>query len=80
MVLKLTKWGNSLGIRIPKNVIEQIKLQEGDELDISTEANKLILTPKIKKKYSLEELLEGMGEEHLHSEIDWGNPEGAELW
>ena len=76
---KLSKWGNSLGIRIPKDSIEQAQFEEGMELDILVENNKLILTPR-SKKYSLTELLEGMTEEHLHKEVDWGKPTGQEQW
>ena len=76
---KLTSWGNSLGIRIPKQIAEKARLREGDEIEISQEGNKIIIT-SCKKRYSLDELLAGMTEEHLHSEVDWGNPEGTEQW
>ncbi|GAB4239383.1 MAG: AbrB/MazE/SpoVT family DNA-binding domain-containing protein [Stanieria sp.] len=80
MPLKIAKWGNSLGIRIPKHLLEQIKLQEGDEIEISATEDRLIVTPVKRIKYSLEELLEGMGEENLHPEIDWGEVTGIEQW
>ena len=80
MNVKIAKWGNSLGIRIPKSLIQEIGLKEEDELVISTEGNKLIITPKNQKKYTLSELLEGMEEKHLHSEVDWGEPVGNEIW
>ncbi len=76
---KLTRWGNSLGVRIPKQIAEKARLSEGDEIEISQEGNKVILTSR-KKSYSLDELLEGMTEEHLHSEVDWGKSEGTEQW
>ncbi|MGL5939726.1 MAG: AbrB/MazE/SpoVT family DNA-binding domain-containing protein [Waterburya sp.] len=79
MSIKIARWGNSLGIRIPKQIVEQAQLQEGDEIEISREENRLILTPQ-KKKYTLEQLLDGMNEEHLHSEVDWGEPMGKEQW
>ena len=74
---KVSRWGNSLGVRIPKQLAKSIRLQEGDEIEIYQEENKLILTPK-RKQYSLEQLLDGMSEEHLHSEVDWGVPIGNE--
>ena len=76
---KVSLWGNSLGIRIPKHLAQAVQLQEGDEIEISQEDNKLILTPQ-KKQYTLDQLLDGMGEEHLHSEVDWGEPIGKEQW
>lgn len=79
MTIKIARWGNSLGIRIPKQIAEQVQLNEGDEIEISTDKNKLILIPQ-KKKYTLEELLDGMSDEHLHSEVDWGESVGREQW
>lgn len=79
MTIKIARWGNSLGIRIPKQIAEQAQLNEGDEIEISREKNKLILTPQ-RKKYTLEELLDGMTDEHLHSEVDWGKSMGTEQW
>ena len=79
MTIKIARWGNSLGVRIPKQIAEQAQLKEGDELEISREENRLILTPQ-KHKYTLEELLDGMEEEHLHTEIDWGKAVGKEQW
>jgi antitoxin MazE len=80
MSLKIAKWGNSLGIRIPKHLLEQIQLQEGDEIEISAAKDSLIVTPVKRTKYTLDELLEGMGEENLHPEIDWGEVTGREQW
>ncbi len=79
MTIKIARWGNSLGIRIPKQIAEQVQLNEGDEIEISTDENRLILIPQ-KKKYTLEELLDGMTDEHLHSEVDWGESVGREQW
>jgi antitoxin MazE len=34
--MRVTKWGNSLGIRLPKKVVEAMKLEAGDQLAIAT--------------------------------------------
>ncbi len=80
MSTTIRKWGNSLGLRIPASIAEQILLTEGDEVSFSVEGNQLIVTPVRPKKYTLSELLEGMSEENLHSEIDWGADQGQEIW
>ncbi|MEM8829643.1 MAG: AbrB/MazE/SpoVT family DNA-binding domain-containing protein [Cyanobacteria bacterium P01_G01_bin.19] len=79
MNAKVSRWGNSLGVRIPKQLAEQVKLQDGEEIEIYCENNKLILVPK-KKQYTLEDLLDGMTDENLHSEVDWGDSVGREQW
>jgi antitoxin MazE len=37
--MQVAKWGNSLAIRIPASVVEALKLQEGDEIDVRLPAN-----------------------------------------
>jgi antitoxin MazE len=32
--MQVAKWGNSLAVRLPKAVVEALKLKEGDSLDI----------------------------------------------
>lgn len=36
MRVKIAKWGNSAAIRLPKSVMEEMKLGEGSELDLTT--------------------------------------------
>ncbi len=79
IVQKITAWGNSLGIRLPQTLIQQTNLQEGDEVTVSVERGKIVLTPK-KPAYTLDELLEGITPEMQHEEINWGEPKGEEVW
>ncbi|WP_374667913.1 AbrB/MazE/SpoVT family DNA-binding domain-containing protein [Ramlibacter sp.] len=32
--MQVSKWGNSLAVRLPVTVVEALKLQEGDEIEI----------------------------------------------
>ena len=32
--MKISKWGNSLGVRLPKALVEQLGLKEGDDLKV----------------------------------------------
>jgi antitoxin MazE len=32
--MRVSKWGNSLGIRLPASVVEVLDLKEGDEIEI----------------------------------------------
>ena len=78
MEAKIQKWGNSLGIRIPMNVIRALSLRNGSIVDIVEEPNRLIIRPI--KKPSLDDILDKISEENLHSEIDFGKAEGNEIW
>lgn len=70
-IQKITKWGNSLGIRLPKEIIKQLGWQEGVKLTLSLENERLIFS-STKPKYNLDELLKNSNPEAQHEEIDWG--------
>lgn len=33
MKIQIGRWGNSLAVRLPKALVERLKLKEGDEID-----------------------------------------------
>ena len=49
---KIVKWGNSMAIRIPKVVLRDAGLQEGDVLVFGAKNGSIVAKP-IKKKTSL---------------------------
>jgi antitoxin MazE len=78
MSAKIQKWGNSLGIRIPKTVIEKTNLNENSEVEIQHKDGNIIIMP-IQKKYELKCLLKEITKSNLHKE-DLSTPEGNEVW
>ena len=79
IIQKVCMWGNSLGVRLPQAITKQIKLEEGELINISVQDNKIILSPT-KPKYNLEELLSNANPETQHDELDWGESVGEETW
>lgn len=79
---RVRKWGNSQGIRIPKHILEQAKLSEGDAVEISVEDNKImIFQPKRQiKEYTINELFESYKADYKPEEPDWTEPLGKEEW
>ena len=75
MATTVQKWGNSLAVRIPKDVAERVAIHQGELRVIDDK--KITLVPK-QKKYTLEELLKQAKPENRHKEIDFGI-EGNEL-
>nr|WP_160043685.1 MULTISPECIES: AbrB/MazE/SpoVT family DNA-binding domain-containing protein [Paenibacillus] len=71
------KWGNSLGIRIPKSLALKVGLEEGSEIDLDVENGHLVIKPK---STTLGELLTQVTPENLHEEVSTGEPEGREAW
>ena len=68
------KWGNSLGIRIPKEAADRIGIGQGSEMELRVVGGESItLKPKrTPKKYTLEELLAQITPKNRHEEIDFG--------
>ncbi|MBP6603726.1 MAG: AbrB/MazE/SpoVT family DNA-binding domain-containing protein [Verrucomicrobiales bacterium] len=79
MDVKLSRWGNSLAIRIPAQIANEAFLREGAPLRIEYSDGALHLSP-VKRQPTLDELLEGITSENCHTEIDFGNPVGEESW
>ncbi len=75
----IAKWGNSLAIRIPKNIADKVNLEEGSSISIDVIDNKIIISSK-RLKYTLEELLAGVSPEDFDGEYDWGEAVGEEIW
>ena len=80
MVTKIQKWGNSLGVRIPKSFAAEADIEEGSEVDIAIAEGKLVITPRQKPRYELTDLLAKVSKKNLHEEVDTGEPVGREVW
>ena len=78
MSVRIQKWGNSLGVRIPKAVIEKVNLSENSEVEIESKNGTIVIFPA-KKEYSLDSLLEQITKNNLHTEEDFKS-EGNEVW
>lgn len=80
MKTKVVKWGNSLGLRIPKSFAEEVQIAEGSTVHLTMEDGQLIVRVVTQPEYSLEVLLGGITETNLHSEVDSGDAVGGEEW
>ena len=76
---KVQKWGNSLAVRIPRAAVEQAALKEGSPVDVIVENGDVIVRPRRRKRYRLQELLKECKPSQLHGETDWGAPMGREV-
>jgi antitoxin MazE len=79
MQTTIQKWGNSQGIRIPKDVLIQGKFKEGDVCEILVENDSIVLRPKKISKVSIKELFKDYSGKNPE-EISWGKPQGNEEW
>ena len=76
----ISKWGNSLAVRIPAAFAETVGLEEGTEVEIKVRAGRLIVIPAASHRYDLRRLVQQITPENSHELIDWGKPVGKEHW
>ena len=79
MQVALRKWGNSLALRIPAGFARQIKVRQGDPVQLSLTDNKLTIQPA-KPSFQAKSLIRKIKKHQLHKETDWGASRGVEVW
>jgi antitoxin MazE len=74
----ISKWGNSLAVRIPQSDAREASLNDGDclEMDIDSDGN--IVLRSAHPKYDLTELVSRITLKNRHRETEWGVPQGKE--
>lgn len=77
MEVVIKKWGNSLGVRIPKMIANDLNLKDGAAVDIKDLNGQIIISPK---QYTLQDMLKLIDASNIHNEIDTGNSVGNESW
>jgi antitoxin MazE len=83
MKVEFQKWGNSLALRVPKAFAEEIGAVPGKQAEMTTDNGVLVIKvhqPRKRRRYRLENLINGITEGNRHREVDWGPPVGNESW
>ena len=79
MEIQFRRWGDSVALRVPDQLLEQIGAVEGMSADISVQNGLLVIKPmNDAPRYVLSELLAAITEENLHGEVDTGHAVGNE--
>lgn len=77
---RVQKWGNSLGVRIPRSFAREVGIEAGTAVDWSIENGKLILAPLATRNLRLDDLLRDVTPQNVHPEVETGSPRGHETW
>ena len=81
MTATIKRWGNSAAVRIPRHVLTQANLEEGTDVEIVITKDGEIMLRAIRKRKSIQELFAGYDEGLFQTEeIEWGKPQGEEVW
>ncbi|NLF14061.1 MAG: AbrB/MazE/SpoVT family DNA-binding domain-containing protein [Anaerolineaceae bacterium] len=80
METRVKVWGNSLALRIPKRMAEEVGLYEDSQVELRLEEGKLIIVPVSEPEYELDLLLAQVTPENRHGEVATGQAAGGEAW
>jgi antitoxin MazE len=72
MYTTVQRWGNSNAIRLPKSILESVRLAENDQVEIIAEDGLIRIQPVRRTPASLEELFAGYAGSYVCSEADTG--------
>ena len=79
MTATISKWGNSQGVRLPKDIIQLLELSIGDKVELKREGNKVIIEPIKKKRYDIKELVKMIPDDYNPHE-EFHTQTGKEEW
>ena len=79
MITTVKKWGNSLGLRIPKSFAQEALINDGATVNLKIVARQIIIK-SIKKSTGLKEMLSQITQDNIHSEIKTSYRRGKEIW
>jgi antitoxin MazE len=78
MASRISRWGNSLGVRIPREALEKAHLREGDRISIEATQQGLLL--RAVDRPGLEELVSAISPQNVYAETQTGRAVGNETW
>jgi antitoxin MazE len=67
---QIARWGNSLGVRVPRDIAARAGLTEGARVTIETAEDGRIIISRTIRRFTLEELLKDMTPEREHAASD----------
>jgi antitoxin MazE len=78
MEARIQRWGNSLALRLPKAVAEQVGVSEGSAVELVVHQGRLTL--RALRRYRLDDLLSQVRPGNRHGEVPVGPRRGREVW
>ncbi|MCK9986107.1 MAG: antitoxin MazE [Azoarcus sp.] len=79
-IVAIKYWGNSLGVRLPAAVVREARLNAGQQVRITVEDGRVVITPLAQKNLSLEQRLAGFDPQRHGGEAMARPVLGAEQW
>jgi len=76
MKVQVARWGNSLGVRVPKDLARRVGLTDGASVEMTAEDDRIVIA--VRRQHRLDALLCGMTPDAMAQAFDWGEDAGRE--
>jgi antitoxin MazE len=73
------KWGNSAAVRLPAAVMHATQVELDEVVEVRADRGRIVIE-RVRPRYQLSELLQGITKKNQHREIDFGPAVGGEIW
>ena len=82
MVTKVQNWGNSQGLRLNRQVLEEAHIGVGDEVNVSVRDGLIVIAPtkRLRGHQDLRKLVARIPKGYRTAEVEWGPAAGREAW
>ena len=77
MQVLVSKWGNSLGLRIPRALAAEVCVAEGQRVEVRADNGRLIIEP-VREACTWAHMLENVTPGAMRAAFDWGDDLGRE--
>ena len=82
MITRVQRWGNSQGLRLNRQVLEEADIAVGDEVDVAVREGLIVIAPakRVRGGHDLKRLVARIPKDYKPDPVDWGGPVGREVW
>ncbi len=80
MSMHVRRWGNSAAVRLPGAALNAAGLKINDPVTVREDNGRLVIEAVAPEKVTLDWLVDGLSPETAQDEVDFGPPQGSEIW
>lgn len=80
METNLQKWGNSLGVRLPRTLAARKALTDGKPVRLTETETGILIEPIETASAHIDTLVKKITNKNKHDEVSWGSDIGKEVW
>ena len=77
---KISKWGNSQGLRLSKDLLSLASIEVGDDVEVQVSEHRISIVKVKRNRFDLAELVSKIPADYRATEVGWGPPAGREEW